>query len=755
LVFKPELEIGTKITNKQLMEIFRCGEKGGMRRSLKTNTLTLISHIGGREYIDNQKDDEGIWHFQGMGLEGDQSLNYMQNKTLVDSNISGTQLYLFRRKIARNYEYLGRVLLAGEPYEIDDPFLEVERTRKIIIFPLVEVGKEMDVTSFLLQFSIDELVTKGLLDPVSKIFKKESAEVLITLMNEKEVDTLTSGNNWYLSRKGVFYNQHASGIKLGKYKELLKNKKILWDDILKKQDQYINPYYKGSFVYEHDKQEQHSKVKIPSKIRVLSLEFNEYNIKDPIKFGDFSEKKTESDFYTSLLIGPNGTGKSYIISLIQKIFTDIYRLRASKMSEISKSKDYKLVYLIGKTVYQIKQEKGEIEFKKGKSIISLKDIELPEKVISCSFTPHDRFSILSELEQDIKQYEYLGTKNYIKRNNVQDISNIVASNIMLASLSDNILFANLKDMTAFLGFKNVIRITFKTAQNILLNQIINEDSIVEKQNEIKKKFPDTEMMFSEDIKEFLNETWNKQVDNLLIDEFNYDEPFYLTEGSITINFNLDTPKKYETLTDKFYSIWHLLDIGLLESPAIILTKANKPFPIEEASSGEYQYLSSMINILSKIKPRSLIILDEPETSLHPSWQYQYMSQLRSIFKKFGSCHFIIATHSHFMVSDLKPNNSSIITLIRGMNDHTEVNMLEETTYGRSAEDILYNVFNMPTTRNYYLGSDLDEILKAITFGTIDQSIRQKVNKLREVQTYLKETDPLKLLINKIIEKVGF
>ena len=40
----PNFAVGTVITNNQLIETFKCGNMGGMRRSRATGTLVIISH---------------------------------------------------------------------------------------------------------------------------------------------------------------------------------------------------------------------------------------------------------------------------------------------------------------------------------------------------------------------------------------------------------------------------------------------------------------------------------------------------------------------------------------------------------------------------------------------------------------------------------------------------------------------------------------------------------------------------------------
>lgn len=78
---------GMEISHSELMSIFKCANNGGMRRSHQTNSLVLITDLfsdKNNPYKDMTKD--GIIHYTGMGQRGDQSFDFMQNKTLYHSN---------------------------------------------------------------------------------------------------------------------------------------------------------------------------------------------------------------------------------------------------------------------------------------------------------------------------------------------------------------------------------------------------------------------------------------------------------------------------------------------------------------------------------------------------------------------------------------------------------------------------------------------------------------------------------------------
>ena len=110
-----QLFVNKEYTNDDIVNIFRVSSQGGMRKSNTTNSLVLIA----RHRPDNPYDDK--WngdHFEytGMGMIGDQSVDFAQNKTLTNSRTNGVTVYLFESFKEKSYIYKGIVELDGEPY---------------------------------------------------------------------------------------------------------------------------------------------------------------------------------------------------------------------------------------------------------------------------------------------------------------------------------------------------------------------------------------------------------------------------------------------------------------------------------------------------------------------------------------------------------------------------------------------------------------------------------------------------------------
>jgi len=78
------------------------------------------------------------------------------------------------------------------------------------------------------------------------------------------------------------------------------------------------------------------------------------------------------------------------------------------------------------------------------------------------------------------------------------------------------------------------------------------------------------------------------------------------------------------------------------------------------------------------------------------------------------------------------------------------------TYGWSPDDILYNVFDVVSSRNKFVADDIAMILDELSKGS-----KKGVNKIKK-ETYdtlvylsktLKDSDPLNVVVNSILKKV--
>ncbi len=83
---------------------------------------------------------------------------------------------------------------------------------------------------------------------------------------------------------------------------------------------------------------------------------------------------------------------------------------------------------------------------------------------------------------------------------------------------------------------------------------------------------------------------------------------------------------------------------------VFKTLNDKVLPLTNLSSGEQHELVLLYEMLFKVKSDSLILIDEPELSLHVVWQQQFLKDLQEITRLVGF-DVLIATHSPLIIND--------------------------------------------------------------------------------------------------------
>lgn len=83
------------------------------------------------------------------------------------------------------------------------------------------------------------------------------------------------------------------------------------------------------------------------------------------------------------------------------------------------------------------------------------------------------------------------------------------------------------------------------------------------------------------------------------------------------------------------------------TPSLSETKTLSP---TELSSGEQHELVLLYELLFNVEPDSLVLIDEPELSLHVGWQVEFLKDLQDIIK-IAKFDILMATHSPDLIQD--------------------------------------------------------------------------------------------------------
>lgn len=110
---------------------------------------------------------------------------------------------------------------------------------------------------------------------------------------------------------------------------------------------------------------------------------------------------------------------------------------------------------------------------------------------------------------------------------------------------------------------------------------------------------------------------------------------------------------------------------------VIFTKNRTEIPIEALSSGEKQIVFRGAFLLKDIESTRgrIVLIDEPEISLHPKWQIKILDFYKNLFiddNQKQTSQILIATHSPFVIHNKTRRNDKIIVLSRNANGTIDV-----------------------------------------------------------------------------------
>lgn len=124
----------------------------------------------------------------------------------------------------------------------------------------------------------------------------------------------------------------------------------------------------------------------------------------------------------------------------------------------------------------------------------------------------------------------------------------------------------------------------------------------------------------------------------------------------------------------------------------------------ELSTGQLLLFSMVARIVSSIARNSLVLIDEPETGLHPEWQAAFLPLLKDCLPGELESHIILATHSPHIVSDASD------VLLPG-DTWGQFVSFNEPHFGQPIESLLYRVFHARVAGNLLVEEDLTIILE--------------------------------------------
>jgi len=321
----------------------------------------------------------------------------------------------------------------------------------------------------------------------------------------------------------------------------------------------------------------------------------------------------------TILIGKNGSGKSTILNLIDDLLSNGKSNKDYKFSSINLSFDEK-------REIKVEQQRFSVESK----IEQLDSIKILLDKIREDISLKGKFEEKNELEK----------KLFLEENDFSDneIDYLFLNTFDMEVQQSHRVLTNSNTQKHYQG-KSYI----KTELDILLNSLITDFKLY--LLKIKEEVELIQNEFDKQLNKYTEENNINGLKEKLLEKSEKLKNVYQNRDTFKNKINqlfVDTGKKI-TLDENNSIIFELED--------------NDSLTPYQLSSGEKQILIIMLNIMLLDNKPTILLMDEPEISLHVEWQSIFIETLLELNP---NLQIIIATHSPAMVS--KNFRSKIIKL---------------------------------------------------------------------------------------------
>jgi predicted ATP-binding protein involved in virulence len=150
------------------------------------------------------------------------------------------------------------------------------------------------------------------------------------------------------------------------------------------------------------------------------------------------------------------------------------------------------------------------------------------------------------------------------------------------------------------------------------------------------------------------------------------------------------------------------------------------FLIDELSSGEKTLISEILFLYLKDVKDMVILIDEPELSLHPTWQNKILKLYENYAIK-NNCQIIIATHSPLILGSAKNEYIRILYF-----ENNQVKVLKDIfSYGRDVKWILEEVMGVEYVLEKEIINKINSIYNLIENGELEKA-KNEIDNLEKI-----------------------
>lgn len=191
----------------------------------------------------------------------------------------------------------------------------------------------------------------------------------------------------------------------------------------------------------------------------------------------------------------------------------------------------------------------------------------------------------------------------------------------------------------------------------------------------------------------------------------------------------------------------LADELTLSDAQVVSRRLSKKYSVYELSSGEYHMLTTILALGFSLREGAVVLIDEPENSLHPQWQQEFMATLIEMCGFMKDGHLVISTHSPLIVSAAAPGSTVV-----DLSNAAEFVPASPISFGASADDILFEQFGIASSRNRNVVDIVQQAVELAERGVFKgPEFNIVAEQLQELRGLLRPSDPLSDVLDALLE----
>ncbi len=172
-----------------------------------------------------------------------------------------------------------------------------------------------------------------------------------------------------------------------------------------------------------------------------------------------------------------------------------------------------------------------------------------------------------------------------------------------------------------------------------------------------------------------------------------------------------------------------------------------------ASSGELALISSLMFLSANRDEDPVVLIDEPENSLHPSWQREYVDKLLNALE-YRNATIIIATHAPLVVTGAISRFGDIVSVFAvdgGSVERLPISRADASS--ESIEAILWRAFDVITPASHFVSEELVGVIQQLEAGELDRDEAREQVRVMQAQSFDSRQQAFFEGVNVLIDKV--